>query len=247
MNQFSTGDFGHALLNEIGTPNIVEIRAWWCCTFHGLRTFPDIHRSVFRAANSEIFYDLPIDGHINSPDFSAQAESRLAMDGTIRISIIKSSLDHALTLRNPSWAHDISVSLNGRSVDGRRISALKSGDVVIAKYNMSISESRAGDSQLLVQRTAFHYGPWLLGIPSEMNHDYFNELQSKNVLMTNSTHIKSERALSPFCAPVAVTTVSYIPAEYPEQPALAELHAVAEQTAIRPTRWEMAFIVKKDT
>ncbi len=37
MNQFATGDFGHAMLNDTGTPSIVYVRAWWCCTLHGLR------------------------------------------------------------------------------------------------------------------------------------------------------------------------------------------------------------------
>jgi DUF1680 family protein len=43
MNQAATGDFGHAELDAAGVPFIVPVRAWWCCTLHGLRAFADLH------------------------------------------------------------------------------------------------------------------------------------------------------------------------------------------------------------
>jgi DUF1680 family protein len=247
MNQFATGDFGHAVLNEIGTPETVMVRAWWCCTFHGLRAFPDIHRTVFRHKNDETFYDLPLDGQFNSSKFSAIAESKLAENGSVKIRVTKSSAEHSLILRSPSWAQKVSVGRNGRAVDGLRLSHLSPGDEIIVKYDMRLSQYPAGDGQLLAGKVAFRYGPWLLGASSETNKSYFNELESSNVLLSTSKQSKRDAVDSPFHVPVAAFTATYSPAEYPEQPSQVELRAIAEQTATRSARWQMAFIAKKDS
>ncbi len=48
FNQFSTGDYGHHTFTDGGVASR-SARAWWCCTFHGLRAFPDIARAAFHA------------------------------------------------------------------------------------------------------------------------------------------------------------------------------------------------------
>jgi len=245
MNQFSTGDFGHALLSELGTPAIVQVRAWWCCTLHGLRAFPDIHRNVFRVDGEEIFYDLPVDGHIETAEISVQATSHLASDGTVRIHAKTVSPRHTLTLRKPSWARDLNVFVNGRTVDGRTVTNMKAGDVVTTKYAMELREDVLATTESMAQRKLFFYGPWLLGAASEVNPGYFNELHPENKLIASSAHPANEKADSRFDVPIAATTVAYIPAEFPEQPSHMELRAVAEQTSIGPTQWEMAFLVKE--
>ena len=244
MNQFLTGDFGHAVLNEFGTPETLMVRAWWCCTFHGLRAFPEIHQSVFRVRPGEAFYDLPLDGHVSSAGFSAHAESRIAIDGTVRIFITRSPLWQALTLRRPAWAHDMSVSLNGSAFSGLRIPGLKAGDEIIVKYGMNLSCSPSREGRISAGRKTFHYGPWLLGVSSETNPKYFNELQASNVLLSVHARSRQGDADLPFHVPVATATATYRPAEFPEQPAVVELRAIAEQTAYRPARWQMTFIVE---
>ena len=62
FNQFATGDFGHRVYTDTGLPGDGSARAWWCCTLHGLRAFPDIQGSVFRATKEGLWYDLPLDG-----------------------------------------------------------------------------------------------------------------------------------------------------------------------------------------
>src|ERR1019366_5110139 len=84
MNQFASGDFGHGVLDENGTPGIVAVRAWWCCTLHGLRTFTDVNDHVFRQSGNKVFYDLPLDGRIRSGNFEAEARSYLADNGKVR-------------------------------------------------------------------------------------------------------------------------------------------------------------------
>jgi hypothetical protein len=60
------------------------VRAWWCCTLHGLRCFPDIHTSAFGALDGGLSYDLPIDGRIETSNLSAEVTSSLADNGSIR-------------------------------------------------------------------------------------------------------------------------------------------------------------------
>lgn len=247
MNQFATGDFGHAVLNESGTPETVMVRAWWCCTFHGLRSFPDIHRSVFRANHDEVFYDLPLDGQLRSDTFSAHAESRLATDGTVTIYIAKASPKHTLKLRQPAWASGLTIEQNGRLVAAAKSLHLKAGDRITAKYAMKLSQFPAGGGTLLAGKSAFRFGPWLLGASSETNHSYFNELEASDVVFSTHAPSKSPDADSPFRIPIAALSASYRPAEFPEQPAMVELRAIAEQTASRTARWQTAFIVKVDS
>lgn len=247
MNQFCTGDFGHARLNELGTPSMVYVRAWWCCTLHGLRAFPDIHRSVFRTADSQTFYDLPIDGRIESAKISAHATSRLAVDGTVNIYIDRISAGQTLTLRKPLWAHDLKATVNSRAVSALSLANLKAGDVITAMYGMTLREDQAGDSKDLAHRKAFYFGPWLLGTQSQANPEYFNELYQEDVLIPSSAQTSQAKSRSPYDVPIAARSVAYIPAEFPDQPSRVELRAVAEQTASLPMQWEMAFMVKPNS
>lgn len=239
MNQFSTGDFGHAMLNEDGTPGIVYVRAWWCCTLHGLRAFPDVHRNVFRVASGEVFYDLPIDGRVETVDFSAQATSRLAIDGTVQIHVRSISVGQILTLRQPPWANDLQIKVNGRAVKGLKITNLRADDTLVARYAMTLGQRTVGASQ----RLSFFYGPWLLGAPSNANPGYFNELHADNLLIASDAKATQETATSSFDVPIAATAVPCLPAEFPDQPSNVHLRAVAEQTANYPTQWELAFAI----
>ncbi|CAN5748390.1 hypothetical protein BH10ACI4_BH10ACI4_00870 [soil metagenome] len=241
MNQFSTGDFGHAILNEAGTPGIVSVRAWWCCTFHGLRTFPDIHRNVFRTDGTKLFYDLPIDGAIKADNLSARATSTLATDGKVRLHISKVLPSHSLTIRKPSWAKSLEISHNGKKIEGLDVGNLQTGDAVTVEYIMTLDKSPMGASKGHTQLTAFSFGPWLLGVPSDRNPGYFNELQASNTFISGSVKSASGKPTSIFDVPIAAQTVAYLPAEFPVQPSRVGLHAVAIQTASLPTQWQTVF------
>ncbi len=124
MNQFATGDFGHATLDPSGIPIMVSVRAWWCCTLHGLRAFADVHRSAFRLVRQELFYDLPVDGTFDQADLRVEATSSLAQNGTVQLTVKHASRGHKLTLRQPGWAHSMRIDLNGRSVEGLTLSGV---------------------------------------------------------------------------------------------------------------------------
>jgi DUF1680 family protein len=247
FNQFATGDFGHRLYTETGLPGNGAARAWWCCTLHGLRAFPDVHGSVFRATKEGLWYDLPMDGRIDSGTLRAVAQSSLAENGTVRITITEAGtgLD-SLFIRKPQWAATTDIRIAG---DARQYAAGEgyvglertwaAGQVIELKYAMSLRQWANGEG-----RAAYFFGPWLLGASAADNPAYFNELTADNRLERGR-----EKALAagnqprrPFCVPIAATAVPYIPAEYPDQPETVVLRPVAEQTGQATTAWELRFL-----
>jgi DUF1680 family protein len=247
FNQYETGDFGHRVFTETGLPAAGAVRAWWCCTLHGLRCFPDIHENVFCSKHGALHYDLPLDARIKSPVLSAVAESSLAQDGSVRITITDSRKGASLlAIRRPNWAKHIEVRLNGSGIELHESDGYVSldrqwtaGDMVELKFGMELRTTYAVED-----RFACSYGPWLLGAAAADNPAYFNELTAQNKLLGQnpSNPPAAPRLARAFSVPWAATTFRYAQAEYPDQPAKVELHAIAEQTGQPTTSWELRFL-----
>jgi DUF1680 family protein len=244
MNQFASGDFGHAVLYEDFTPETVEVRAWWCCTLHGLRAFPDVHDSVFRQHGNEIFYDLPLDGKWKSQAAIVEARSHLGTEGKIRLVVENAAGNHSLTFRKPDWAEAVVVTTNGKREPGLSVPLLKTGDEIVAKYTMNVRSTSAGGVQARPDRKAVFFGPWLLGASSHDQPEYFNEIYPDNQITVESGRKPYPGGALPFAVPVAATPCACIAAEFPGQPIKVELRAVAEQTGYAPARWQTAFLVR---
>jgi len=249
MNQFSTGDFGHRVLTDNGIAGDGAARAWWCCTLHGLRYFPDFQSSAFRADGEALCYDVPIDSdlakaHVGSAILAATAASSLARDAAVRLTITSASETLAsLCVRRPEWAETLNVRINGKPCPStseggytRMHRKWRTGDVVTVNYAMSL-ESRPGGRK----RVTFSHGPWLLGAPASANATYFNELTAENKLAVAKDPTLAPSPTRPFTVPIAARTFPYAPAEFPNQPCTVTLRAVAEQTAEPPTQWELRF------
>lgn len=250
FNQYATGDFGHRVYTETGLPAAGAVRAWWCCTLHGLRAFPDIQTSAFRAQEGGLCYDLPVDGWMETTGLSAMAKSTLAVDGVIRIKITAAGQEAApFRIRRPDWASAVEIRVNGRAVpfvEERGYAHFqrtwKAGDGLAVKYAMSLRSEAGGKD-----RVSYFYGPWLLGAPLAENPMYFNELTPDNRLVRGK-----EEALAagsqpggPFRVPIAATKIPYVPAEYWDQDGSATLRAIAEQTGQPTTAWELRFLARK--
>ncbi|MGD0631238.1 MAG: beta-L-arabinofuranosidase domain-containing protein [Terracidiphilus sp.] len=246
FNQFVTGDFGHRLYTETGLPANGAARAWWCCTLHGLRAFPDIHASVFRATKEGLWYDLPMDARIETGVLSAVAESSLGDNGTVQITITSAGTGRdSLFIRKPQWAAtDIHITGEARQyAAGDGYVGLErtwaAGDVIELKYTMSLRQWASSDD-----RVAYFHGPWLLGASAADNPAYFNELTANNRLERGKEKPLAAAKLpkGPFRVAVAATVVPSLPAEYPDQPQSVVLRALAEQTAQPTTAWELKFL-----
>jgi len=253
FNQFSTGDFGHHVFTETGLPAGGAVRAWWCCTLHGLRCFPDIQASAFRSEKNGLCFDLPVDGRIETTSLSASSSSSLSRDGTVRITVTpgKSAGNVAQTLRirKPEWAAIMTVRVNGEVnlapiEDGyaRIQREWRDSDVVAVHYAMTLRSEPSGKDRL-----AYFLGPWLLGAPASENSAYFNELTAQNKLIGAATPEPPSATHTSFAVPIAAMTFKFIPAEFPEQPATVTLRAIAEQAGQPTTSWELRFLAQDRT
>lgn len=240
FNQFATGDFGHRVFTETGLPAAGAARAWWCCTLHGLRCFPDVSENAFRATGSGISYELPVDGRVETPTLSAIAESDLSHSGLVRIRIVRAGKDKVrLAVRKPAWAESAQFRGASRSdtdyVGAERI--WSSGEVIDVEYRMKLRSEKSGSD-----REVFWFGPWLLGASAADNSGYFNELTAENRLLGRPVSVPNSDAKRPFSVPLATSEVEYSQAEYPDQPGRASLRAIAEQTGLPTTSWELRFL-----
>ena len=262
FNQYAGGDFGHRVYTETGLPAGGAVRAWWCCTLHGLRAFPDIQSSVFRREQDGLAFDLPVDGRIESKtgssEMCATAFSSLARDGRVRIRIDSTGTEsQVLRVRKPGWATNVTIRVNGKAADMPVDAGYlplerkwRAGDEVTVQYEVVLRKEPAGGD-----RFAYWVGPWLLGAPASENQAYFNEMTTDNrvgeiqsaqegpsdPVMTGSGMTGSGVA-GGFRVPIAARVAAYVPAEFPEQPGRASLRAIAEQTGQATTSWELRFL-----
>jgi len=247
MNQFATGDYGHAKLDAAGIPITVYVRAWWCCTLHGLRTFADLQKAAFRVGANEVAFEFPIDSRIDHEAFSATATSRLHIDGTCRIQVHNARANQALSFYKPGWADDVTLLHNGQTVNDLRIERVSPGDQVIVQYGMSLRAEQYAEAPGQITRHKLYFGPWLLGAASSTNPEYFNELFPDNRMRFGTARRSARLPVSDFQVPIALTNAQYIPAEFPDQPAEIELRAIAEQTANSPADWQLLFRIDRNS
>jgi len=250
FNQFATGDFGHRVYTETGLPAAGAARAWWCCTLHGLRCFPDLQQNAFRVDGAVLRYEIPLDAWVETETLTASAKSTLPQNGTVRIRIEKGSSERQrIAVRQPAWADAVSLSLNGTGpiepVRQGYISVEKpwiQGDVIELKYQMKLRS----ESSDIAGRQTFWHGPWLLGVSAEQNPGYFNELTADNRLIAAAGPVNGTSAkTSAFSVPIAATEMTYAQAEYPDQPGTVHLRPIAEQTGLPTTSWEVRFLREK--
>lgn len=261
MNQFNTGDFGHRVISRTGSPiggneeGGGTARAWWCCTLHGLRAFPDINAHVFRKDGDALAYDLPIEGKATLGNLMVRAESALETESIVRFHIESGdSTATPLLVREPSWAWGVEISVNGLRLatlnrDGfhRFSRPWKRGDVVLLRYLMKTRAATDTNSG----RAALFHGPWLLGADERSNPYFFDEPHQANVLeiaplANNTLDLEPAPAAgdTPFAVPQARFRVRYLPGGYRMSPAHVILRPVAEQTGVRSTAWDYWFRLK---
>ena len=246
FNQYSTGDYGHHVLSADGIAP-VGIRAWWCCTFHGLRAFPDIFRAAFRAEPARLCYDLPVDGQGIAAGLTMQADSTLAQDAGVTLTVTKAdAAEHVLSIRQPGWASALELQLNRRSFTGvAQAGAVEvrrrwqKGDKLIVHYVM---RTRLLPNPSDAGRVAIWHGPWLLGVDEQDSPAFFNEPMEKNrvllpaLLTSRNLSLKAATETPakdiPFTAPAAHLVLPYLHGGYPIQPQTVTLRPIAEHTAV---------------
>jgi len=261
LNQFATGDFGHHTFDSTGY-NADCTRAWWCCTLHGLRAFPEVFNSAFHREPEGICYDLPVDGRITDTGLTLQADSTLAQDSTATLTVAKADgTNHTLRLRQPVWASELKLTLNGQPLTGsdthggveiRR--CWKSGDKLAVRYEL---RTRVKAHPQDAGRFAILHGPWLLGVDAQNSPTFFDEPREKTRVLLPAPDAHGNVALAPvakdtaggnpsFTAPAGHLALHYLPGGYPMQPQTVTLRPIAEHTAIADgTPWIFWFEAQK--
>lgn len=265
LNQFSTGDFGHRTLSPRGVGGAVtrpqkgdaafsavsiaygQARAWWCCTFHGLRAFPDVRDAVIRAEKNSLAYDLPLSGEGGVEGFRVAAFSSLMTDATCRIEVVESDgAERILAIRIPPWSDDLRISFNhtGGVAEGRGSwrtlhRKWKKGDVVRIHYPLRTRVVPNPSNKDLV---GFATGPWMLGVDPDGSPAFFDEPSQKTTIRVPGLPLRADlppppeaaaRSDSSFSVPAAHRGLPFIPGGYPIQPQTALLRPIAEQTGLR--------------
>jgi len=251
MNQQAAGDFGHLLLEENGLgPGAV--RAWWCCTLHGLRAFTAVAESVFRWTDGVLHYDLPVDGEGRGGGLAIRARSSLETSASVRLEVLEGARV-PLALRAPEWAAELRVRLGGRALQGEAADGFlrlerdwRAGDVLTIEYPM---RTRSEADPRRPGRFAVFHGPWLLGVSERRSPFFFDEIPDQNkVLLAEGGAPPPFRSAAgtgapgPFAVPAARRKIEWIPSGYPVQPQTAALRPLAERTAeLTDARWAFWF------
>ena len=150
-----------------------------------------------------------------------------------------------LAIRQPEWATGLEARGKGigqlmpHEDDYRGIERVWSaGDVVEIQYAMDLRAKPDGNG-----RTSYWFGPWLLGASAADNPGYFNELTTENRLLSKA--VGDQKLIQgrggEFQVPMAQAAFAYAQAEYPDQPGTVQLRAIAEQTGLATTSWELRF------
>lgn len=276
MNQFSTGDFGHRTISADGMGGVVMrppkggvtneafsavsiahggARAWWCCTLHGLRAFPDITATVFRSDGGALYYDLPLNGQAVASGLVVRAHSTLQRDATCRIEIVEADdREHLIGIRVPPWAESVEIvtaSRGGAEGPGpwRTIHRVwTAGDVITVRYHLATRVLTHPDRK---NRIAFMVGPWVLGLEPAGSPAWFDEPRVRNRIVVEGLPDAPQLPPPPFdtirrssrlAVPIAHRGLPFLPGGYPMQPQVAWLRPIAEQTGLRDdTGWVFWF------
>jgi DUF1680 family protein len=245
LNQFHTGDFGHHILTGTGIGDSYA-HAWWCCTLHGLRAFPDVFHAAFHAEPACLCYDLPVEGRGAIRGLIVQADSSLEQNATVTLTVTESDgRELALRLRQPGWASALELELNHRPLTGNTTAdgleirrAWKHGDTLTIHY--PLRTRLVADSQN-AGRVAIVRGPWFLGVNNQQTPTFFDEPFDQNRILLPARNgnnevqfemIAEKSKAAPFTVPVAHLLLNYLPGGYPVQRQTVILCPIAEHTAM---------------
>lgn len=260
MNQFDSGDFGHRVISRTGftiggnEEGGGTARAWWCCTLHGLRAFPDVLAHVFRVEGDALAYDLPVEGRGELGEMRLAAESSLEQSATVRLVVESAKAGSPVMIREPGWVYGLEIAVNGlrlatlnRNGYHRLSQPWKAGDVISVRY---ILRTR-GELDPATGRWALWHGPWLLGAEELANPHFFDEPHHANLLdirllPSGDADLDPDQTPddNPFAVQQARFRVRYLPGGYPMFPSTVTLRPIAEQTGHRPSAWEYLFRIQ---
>jgi DUF1680 family protein len=253
--QFETGDFGHRRFDETGyIPAQGAGRAWWCCTMHGHRALADVLRQAVTRDGQRTMIHLYLEGQWSGGGTTLTLARPGATDPSAPVFRITVDAapggNSAIALRQPSWAKDIRLRVNGAEQsptlrDGYLTleRAWKSGDVIEVDWTYAV-RLQLRDGSLIqpadlteqpVQAALFH-GPWLLSVIDELDPTFHGEPWRNNVIHLSETVTRPASAGGPSDSPCIVEDahllLDYRHDGFPD-PCSVILRPISEQTPYR--------------
>ena len=253
--QFETGDFGHRRFGDAGyIPAEGAGRAWWCCTMHGHRALADVKNCVVTQDNTAARINLFLEGTWSDGDTALVLTRPGATDPqapAFRVTVDKApDAARAIAIRQPSWARDVSVRLNGTETRPVLLAgyliferAWKSGDVIELDWACTARLVQPDGKVLRPQdltdqpvKAAMYYGPWLLGVSEELDPDFHGEPWRENVIGLPAFIERPKAPVGPKGDPRIVedahVVVNYRHGGFPD-PCTVTLRPISEQTPYR--------------
>jgi DUF1680 family protein len=190
FNQFTTGDFGSRSFFRGGTKPTENVdRAWWCCTMHGYRAFPDVLESLVSVAGDTARVDLFVDadwaGH--GLDLSMRERARSPFESAFSVTV-RGADGARLAFRRPSWADAAHVLVNGAPVTAAEADGAlalprppRAGDRVLVSFTHRVAvetrDRRFVAPASLAEPTEglLHVGPRLYGVDDGTEPLFFGE------------------------------------------------------------------------
>lgn len=198
FNQFETGDFGHRVSFARGFKPTESVgRAWWCCTMHGLRAFPDLLDAAATGDDRIMRINLFVDGRWENERIALRTTANPEQRQEFVVIVEKGTAEAIeLAIRQPGWSAETRLSLNGTPVEARRENgyllvnrAWRKGDRLLVNFRYR-EQFRARDGRLLSRadfgdrpiEAALYYGPYLMGVDDTRAPLFFGEPWPANVI-----------------------------------------------------------------
>jgi hypothetical protein len=216
-NQFPSGDFGSRVTFERGFKPAANVdRAWWCCTMHGYRAFPDVLNSIVTASGRtlrvNLFQDCDwSDGEIGLSLAQGAIVQRPQPAAFFTVSVRKADgKPRILALRQPSWSRPIVLALNGKPIEAKAAGGYaqvervwQAGDKIEVQFpsllRLVLRDGRVVPPNALGDQAveaALHWGPWLMGVDEHHDALFFGEPWEDNLIfLPQSPAVVSLRSL----------------------------------------------------
>lgn len=145
-------------------------RSFWCCVGSGFENHAKYGEAIYYRTDKSLYVNLFIPSEVTWEDKKVKVcqETNFPSDSKVALTIsAEESSQFALNLRYPSWAKNVSVRVNGKSVRVKQVPSSyiviertwSDGDRVEIDYPMHLYLAEANDNP---NKCAIMYGPLVL-------------------------------------------------------------------------------------
>jgi len=229
-NQYFTGDFGSHAVNRFSSRADIMSACWWCCTMAGLRAMQIVRNDFLAETNQggvKINLYLDTDYSDDRVTFSIKKGMMQGDFHTYDIRFIKmADPANTFSIRQPSWADDVEIALNGKKVGYQTRNGffvienkITTGDLLQIRLKYQTKIITAGNQSIKLGDVkqpvvgALCYGPYVMGIDTKLDIVFSSEPNNNTVFAGTIANGAGNEALTGITANSFVGDV-YLTANY---------------------------------